>query len=122
MEVLTALVILTVGIIAVQQAFIRILGASRYSEEKLLSASLAEKKTVELILSSSYYDDLTRNAAKNEKKAAPEQPAYTIEEISRTAKRNKEDFYFHEVTASSAAGAAEKVFLLTPAGQKTENK
>ena len=113
-EVLTALVVLTVGIVAVQQAFIRVIGASRYSEEKLLGASLVEKKTVELILSAAFYDDLTKNTAKDEKKAVEGHPSYTLAEISRPVLKNKENFYLHEVTARSAMGATEKIFLLTP--------
>ena len=113
-EVLTALVVLTVGIVAVHQAFIRCLGASVYSEEKLFGSALAEKKAAELILSAAFHGDLMHDTAVNEKKAVAEHPSYTIEDISRLEIRNKENFNFHEVTVKSATGTTAKVFLLTP--------
>lgn len=47
-EILTTVIILVIGIVAVNQALVRCVGAVRYAEDKLYASFLLEKKAAEI--------------------------------------------------------------------------
>ena len=106
-----ATVILTVGIIAVHQAFSRCIAAVRHSEEKLYCAFLLEKKATELLISSPK-KALEEANAFNEPVASAE--GYSLKNTVKTVVRGEENFILHSLKAEGPSGAKLEAPLLTP--------
>ena len=114
-EVLAAVVVLTIGIIAVHQGFSRCIAAIRHSEEKLYCSFILERKAVELLISSpkKALED-SRNLRDEDAAAA----GYSLKDTTSIVTREEEEFVLHQLEAEGPTGTRLSAPLLTPAPEK----
>jgi prepilin-type N-terminal cleavage/methylation domain-containing protein len=110
-EVLAAVVVVTIGIVAMNQALMRCLQASRVSEDRIYVSELLERKMTELVLNS-------QTASTDPLEPEPVPAGYEVKVSVQIVKKDETEFFLHSLRAQGPLKMSAQASLLTAIPKK----